>query len=215
MSEHKILVIDDSKVFLMYLKNILGKIPNVSVRTIQDSREALSAIIEFKPDIVLTDFEMPHLNGNEICQMLKANEVTSLIPIMMLTSTNTDDQLINAIECGADEFICKSSTKEVISIKIKSMIRYKKLMDADIKSKQIEAVKALIATSNHEFNNALCISNGFIRKLQKKSRSKDAITIIEKIQSMNDRMLAVVQKLENLQNITLEGSHKEIKMLKL
>ena len=215
MSENKILILDDSKVFLLFLKHIIDKIPNTLSLTLQDPRDILKTTQEFKPDIVLTDFQMPYLNGNEICQILKSNTETSLIPIMMLTSSSSEDQLIKAIEFGADEFICKSSSKEVISIKVKSMLRYKKLMDANIQLKQAEAVTALIATSSHEFNNALCISNLFIKKLKQNKALKEDKKVIDKIVAMNERMLKVVRKLEKMRTVSLIGTDKEVKMLKL
>lgn len=212
----KVLVIDDSKTFLLYITDILKVIPNLKIHAVLDPRTALIAADEFQPDLILTDFEMPHLNGNQICTLFKNHPKHSLIPIMMLTSNNAEDQLIKAIENGADDFLFKSSKKEVVIIKITGMLRYRKIIEADIKLKQLEAVKGLIATSNHEFNNALFISNGFLNKLKKSNQSnEDELITIEKIIAMNNRMQKVVKSLELMKTIDLTNYDGEVQMLKL
>jgi PleD family two-component response regulator len=214
MSLSKILIIDDSKTFLMYITELLKDMHDIKLRLILDPRDAVEVAEEFRPDLILTDFEMPHLNGDQICTLLKMHQTLSIIPIMMLTSNNSDDQLIRAISSGADDYMYKSSRKEVVIIKIKSMLRYKKLIEADVKIKRLEAVKALIATSNHEFNNALFISNGFIKKLQKVIPAEHN-ELLEKIIEMNQRMNTVVKNLDGLEEIDLTGYEGEVKMLKI
>jgi DNA-binding response OmpR family regulator len=213
LSDNKILIIDDSKTFLKFIVDLLGDLPNIKIRLVHDPRLAIISAEEFMPDLILTDFEMPHLNGMEICQQIKKHKTLSIIPIMMLTTNNSEDQLIRAIDFGADDFLFKASKKEVVLIKIKSLLRYKNLVAADSKLKQLEAVNALIATSNHEFNNALFISNGFIRKMKK---MVDGVHLdhVLKIEELNQRMESIVKNLENLKEIQLEGYAGEVKMIK-
>jgi len=213
---NKILIIDDSKVFLNYITELLNSsdLTDIKLRLIHDSRTAIYAAEEFKPDLILTDLEMPHLNGHLICKEIKNHPALSTTPVMMLTSDNSEDQLIKAIHFGADDYLYKSSKKEVVLIKIKSMLRYKNLVKENIKLKQLEAINALIAISNHEFNNALFISNGLIHKL-KKTCKEEHLATISKIENTNKRMEKVVKKLSDIKDINYEDYEADIKMLKI
>lgn len=210
MNVSKILVIDDSKTFLMYITQLFTELGGINVKTLSDPREALAVATEFLPEVILTDFEMPHLNGLQLCTLFKKNPDLSLIPIMMLTSMNTEDSLIKAIQSGADDYLYKGSKKEVVLIKVMGLLRHKKLVEADIKLKQLEAVKALVATTNHEFNNALFISNGYLRKMQKNADDENS-EILEKVKEMNSRMKSLVQKLEELKDISISDSEESLK----
>jgi DNA-binding response OmpR family regulator len=214
MSANKILIIDDSKTFIAYMTELLGTIEGTIIYAVRDSREAVKAAEEFRPNLILTGFEMPFFNGNQVCSLIKSHPSLSIIPIMMLTANDSEDQLISAIAYGADDYIYKGAKKEVVLIKIRSLLRYKNIMEADTKNKQMDAVKALIATSNHEFNNALFISNGFLRKL-KRNVSDEQLEIVIKLLDTNKRMIHLVQNLESLKEITLAGMINEVKMLKL
>jgi DNA-binding response OmpR family regulator len=212
----KILIIDDSKVFLSFITDLLNSsdLKSAKIRLINDSRTAIYAAEEFMPDLILTDLEMPHLNGHLICQEIKKHSLLSTTPIMMLTSSNSEDELLKAINFGADDYLYKGSSKDIVLIKIKSMLRYKNLVKESIRSKQLEAINALIATSNHEFNNALFISNGLIRKLKKQS-TVDQLPLIEKIEDINERIEKVVKQLSKVNDVNYEDYADQVKMLKI
>ncbi len=133
---------------------------------------------------------------------------------MMLTSSNSENELLKAIKFGADDYLYKGSSKEIVLIKIKSMLRYKSLVKKSIKLKQLEAINALIATSNHEFNNALFISNGLIRKL-KKQAPEDQHALIDKIEDINHRIEKVVKQLSKINEVNFEDYDSHVKMLKI
>jgi DNA-binding response OmpR family regulator len=154
------------------------------------------------------------MNRNELCELLKDSPLLSLIPIMMITANNSDEQLIQAIEGGADDFLYKGAMKEVVLIKVKAMLRQKQLMDSDSKLKQFEAVSALIATTKHEFNNAIFISNGLLLNLRRKV-SPEFVTPIRRIEEVNLRMHSIVKKLEALKSVDFTTDPGEEPMLKL
>lgn len=212
----KILIIDDSKVFLSFITDLLNnsELSGAKLRLIQDSRMAIYAAEDFMPDLILTDLEMPHLNGHLICQEIKKHPILSTTQIMMLTSSNSENELLKAIQFGADDYLYKGSSKEIVLIKIKSMLRYKNLVKESIKIKQLEAINALIATSNHEFNNALFISNGLIRKLKKQSQ-EEQIPLISRIEEINQRIEKVVKQLSKINEVNFEDYDSHVKMLKI
>lgn len=214
MNNAKILIIEDSKVFAKYLEHLISFRSDYQVRTIHDPRQAMEVAEQFMPDLILTDFNMPHLNGNQVCTLLKASPKLQLIPVLMITENNSEDCLINAIECGADDFLYKNAKKEIVLIKVKAMLRHKELIDSDAKAKQFEAVNALIATTKHEFNNALFVSNGFLLKIKRKA-DPETLLSVHKLEEVNLRMYNLLKKLEDLRSIQFTTYADDEPMLKL
>ena len=214
MKKSKILIVDDSKTFLMHITSLLDGEETIEIKTIQNPTEAVGIAKEWKADVFLTDFEMPEITGPELCKVFKEDESLRNIPIMMLTSKEGDAPLITAIHSGADDYICKSSSKEVILIKVKSMIRQRRMAQENVKAKQFEAIRSLVVTANHEFNNALTISNGALRKA-KKNIDQKPIDEIEKAVECNARIRKVVEQLTNLTTFEEEDYIGGVSMLKL
>jgi|GEM_PF-2324122 len=216
MRNFKILVIDDSKTFLLYIREMFRSYPQYEFTCINNPTEALRILKQQNFDLVLTDYEMPEMNGPELCKLIKSDNMFKLLPILMLTASTEDGALQKAITAGADDFLYKSSTKEIVEIKIKSLLRSKMNMDNEIQEKQLKAVKALVATSNHEFNNALFISNETLKKLKKQKKLESSeIVLIDKAIEMNMRMHGVVKNLENISDIQLMGHTENIQTLKI
>jgi CheY-like chemotaxis protein len=85
MSEKTILVVDDES----HILNVVSlKLRNAGFRvlTATDGQEALDLAGQERPDLVITDYHMPHLSGLELCQRLRQSEATSAIPAIMLTA---------------------------------------------------------------------------------------------------------------------------------
>jgi two-component system, OmpR family, alkaline phosphatase synthesis response regulator PhoP len=85
MSEKTILVVDDES----HILNVVSlKLRNAGFRVITagDGQEALDLAAQERPDLVITDYHMPHLSGLELCQRMRQSEATSQIPAIMLTA---------------------------------------------------------------------------------------------------------------------------------
>lgn len=175
---------------------------------ILDPRLTMEQSLKIHPDIILVDLEMPHLSGTELSRMLSTDDKFSSIPIIMMTASFTDTLYLKAVEAGAGDILSKSSTESMITNKISAVIRQKQLIQKEIQTKQLDAVRALIATNNHEFNNALFISNQYIKKLQSvPEQSPIAKKYTEKISEMNERMLNVVKNLSTIETVLLSEDY--------
>ncbi|MDX2128827.1 MAG: response regulator [Chloroherpetonaceae bacterium] len=79
-----------------------------SIIECKSGKEALQKIAEELPDIVISDVDMPGLDGFELCRTLKSNELTNHIPVILLTGSKTTvSQRIEGIELGADDYLLK------------------------------------------------------------------------------------------------------------
>ena len=88
-----------------------------------DGEEALTKAFTEKPDLILLDLRLPKVDGYQVCQTLKGNPVTSVIPIIMITALVATPQKVKGIEYGADDYIGKPFDLEEMMARIKMVMR--------------------------------------------------------------------------------------------
>lgn len=118
---YKILLIDDSKTQLEMLKLQLSK-AGFDIETAEDGSEGYKKVFETAPDLILSDIIMPNLNGFQLCRLLKNNEATKEIPIILLTVLDKKIDKFWANKSGADKFISKTASYEEIEESIHKVI---------------------------------------------------------------------------------------------
>ncbi|MEM7543675.1 MAG: adenylate/guanylate cyclase domain-containing protein [Pseudomonadota bacterium] len=89
----------------------------------------LQAIAQDPPDLVLLDIMMPGLSGYEVCEKLRSDPKTALLPIVLCTSLDPDSERLKGIEAGADDFITKPINRQELMARVKSLLRIKTLQD--------------------------------------------------------------------------------------
>jgi two-component system chemotaxis response regulator CheY len=112
------LIVDDSRA----TRSIIGKIlQEIGFDTFEagHGKEGLDRLKEFGcPDIVLVESNMPEMNGDDFVCAARATPEYSNVPLMMVTSETQISQMARALEAGANEYVMKPFTKEVIADKI-------------------------------------------------------------------------------------------------
>jgi two-component system, chemotaxis family, chemotaxis protein CheY len=113
------LVVDDSRAIRMILTRMLSDY-GYEVLQAGDGRQALSALSE-KPDVSLAmvDWNMPEMNGLEFVQQVRADQSRAGLRIVMVTTETQMDQMVTALEAGADEYVMKPFNKEIIEDKLR------------------------------------------------------------------------------------------------
>ena len=106
MAKQKILIVEDEE-SLLKLESILLTSKGYDVRGVSNGREALEAIAEEKPDLVLLDIMLPEIDGFEVCQRIKENPATKEIPVVMLTAKKSREDMARGEKVGADWYITK------------------------------------------------------------------------------------------------------------
>ena len=102
-----VLVAEDSKIIRMKLAQILGTLDGVELRVAADGLEALALARESKPDLVLTDNEMPGLTGLQLLRMLRNSWSQLELPILMLTANSATETKVLAFRYGANDYVTK------------------------------------------------------------------------------------------------------------
>ncbi len=118
----KILVIEDSGLMRRIISDVLGK-AGYEVITACGGREGVDLVRKEKPDLVLLDITMPEMDGFEVCRLLREDESNNLMPIIILTARNKDEEKINGLEAGADDYITKPFNPRELLSRVKNTLR--------------------------------------------------------------------------------------------
>jgi len=115
----KVLVVDDEPQILRVLRHILAA-HNYLVRSAEDGEAALEVFDEWRPDLVLTDLQMPNMNGLELCRRLRK---LSDVPIIVLSVRNEETSIVEALDTGADDYVTKPFGTNELLARIRSSLR--------------------------------------------------------------------------------------------
>ncbi|MEI6055925.1 MAG: response regulator [Lentisphaerota bacterium] len=127
ISDNLVLIVDDSPININILFNSLNELYDVT--TAKDGESALKSISKNPPDLVLLDVEMPGINGYEVCRRIRANEKTTHIPVIFVTSLSGIQDEIKGLGLGAVDFITKPFNSEIVKIRVKNQLELKALRD--------------------------------------------------------------------------------------
>ena len=115
----KALVIDDSRTMRMLLKRILAEIGVTDVTEAEHGLDAFDKLRGQGPfDVALVDWNMPEMSGYDLVRMVRTKREYDAMRIMMVTTESEMEQMVKALEAGADEYVMKPFTPDVIKDKL-------------------------------------------------------------------------------------------------
>lgn len=118
--ERCIVVIDDNPDILTFIRVNLSD--QYEVLTASSAEEGLALVRENCPDVVISDVMMPGMDGYALCSLLRRDELTSHIPVILLTARDTEEDQARGYESGADGFLSKPFSVKVLRAKIEVLI---------------------------------------------------------------------------------------------
>jgi two-component system phosphate regulon response regulator PhoB len=118
----KILVVDDEPDILDVLRYNLEK-ADFEVLTAQDGERALEIARSERPALVVLDLMLPGMEGEEVCRLLKQDEATRSIPVLMLTAKGQEVDRIVGLELGADDYVVKPFSPREIVLRVRAILR--------------------------------------------------------------------------------------------
>jgi two-component system, cell cycle response regulator len=124
----RILIVDDNPLNVKLLAARLTR-EYYSVTTAASGPETLEAIAKEAPDLILLDVMMPEMDGFEVCQKIRANPVTTHIPVVMVTALTDTQDRVRGLESGADDFLSKPINDMALLARVRSLLRLKMIMD--------------------------------------------------------------------------------------
>lgn len=122
--DETLLIVEDNDDLRNYLVATFRSDYNVvSTNTADD---ALLFLASHYPDIILSDVMMPGIQGNEFCKIVKSNPDTAGIPIILLTAKSNHDAIVDGLDKGADDYISKPFSLDILKSKIRGMLANRK-----------------------------------------------------------------------------------------
>ena len=139
-----LLAIDDDEKIRVSILNFFAKKYQVIVSP--DGKDGYEKAISECPDIIISDVNMPEINGFDLCQKLKRDERTSHIPIILLTANVGEIPTIKGFETGADDYITKPFNLRILTVRVRNLIDSRKKL-RELFSKQLPVISKISGIS--------------------------------------------------------------------
>ncbi len=165
--QQTIIIAEDDEEIREFLIQELSS--NYKVIGCENGKEALTEVLKTIPDLLISDIMMPEMDGNTLCSKVKANPVTSHVPVILLTAKNRDEDLLEGLETGADSYIIKPFNMDILRrtiinlIHANHMLRLKygrndqleqKVDDLQIKTPDDKLLERIMAVINKNISNS-------------------------------------------------------------
>ncbi len=168
----KVLLVDDDASARMILNRVLSK-AGYEIREAQNGKEALEVSREFKPDVMLIDWMMPEMDGEQLAGRIKNDAKLKFTYIILLTARDDIKDRVRGLEAGADDYITKPAQHQEVLARVQSGMRVRKLQDEIEQLTKKLSVVELAATVGHELNNPLNVIYLALDLMKKAMKQKE------------------------------------------
>lgn len=121
-SEITILIVDDSPTMRRIIKNTLDRIGFKSSVEAENGKDALEQLSQHQVDFIITDWNMPEMNGLEFVTSVRADAQFAKLPILMITTRGMKDDVLQAVQAGVNNYVVKPFTPETLEAKISKLL---------------------------------------------------------------------------------------------
>lgn len=192
--QHKILIVDDNEEILDFLAQVLGDTYTLySALDGENARKILDAEII---DLVISDIMMPVMDGFELCRLIKSNVDYCHIPVVLLTSKNSYDAHIEGLEVGADLYIQKPFSPELLLLQVANLLGNRLKIKMHFASSPFEDVRVMAHSKTDE---------AFLKKLDsyiRKNLDDTALSIDQLADHMNMSRPTFYRKIKSISDLT-------------
>ena len=149
-----ILAVDDDRPTLLVLEHLLRGL-GYKVFTAHDGKSALAKALSIRPQVIVSDWTMPGMDGISLCKALRQSEEGQQIYFIVLSALEQDDQLVEAFESGVDDYITKPFTPRVLAARLRAGLRVVHLQDeAQRDNENMRRFAAELAVANRRLQQA-------------------------------------------------------------
>jgi len=116
--DHKIITVDDSSTMRRIIKNTLIKIGFSNILEAGNGIEALEVLAQNNVDLIITDWNMPEMDGLTFVKTLRAKDQYKEIPILMVTTEAAKEDILTALKSGVNNYVVKPFTPDILQEKV-------------------------------------------------------------------------------------------------
>lgn len=118
----KVLIVEDEEALSRLLEYNLSR-EGFDVHVVADGDDALIAVSDEDPDLVLLDWMLPNVSGIEICRRLRARTETATTPVIMLTARGEEEDKVRGLDIGADDYLTKPFSMSELTARMRAVLR--------------------------------------------------------------------------------------------
>jgi len=119
VDKSRVLVVDDEPQITRVLRTVLSS-QGYQVQTAAEGESAMTSFNEWRPELVITDLYMPHVDGIELCRRIRA---VSNVPIIVLSVKGEEKTKVEALDCGADDYVTKPFGTDELLARVRAALR--------------------------------------------------------------------------------------------
>lgn len=145
----RVLLVEDEPTTRIIMEGVLRKMLGCTVYTAENGKDALTMALEVMPQIVITDWLMPVMDGLEFCRALRTTDWGQSMYVIMLTGVETEEKIVEAFEAGVDDYVTKPMNIRALNGRMRAALHYVKLLEAwEYDRAQLKQFAADLAISN-------------------------------------------------------------------
>jgi YesN/AraC family two-component response regulator len=205
-----VVIAEDNNDIREYVKASL--LDNYDVYTAKDGQEGYSLAIRYMPDIIISDIMMPVMDGLKLCEKVKQHISLSHIPVILLTAKDTNEDRSEGYKSGADSYITKPFTSEMLNARIQNLLESRKKLARQYIDSVPENQPMKVTQSGFS-----SIDNEFLQKITnyiEDNLLSDDLDIGSLAEKMNMSPSSLYRKLKGLIGISAIEFIRKIKMRK-
>ncbi|MGA7179096.1 MAG: diguanylate cyclase [Thiobacillaceae bacterium] len=152
---NRVLLLESEPATRIMIAGALRQLMGCTVHTAENGKHALALALEVMPQIVITDWLMPEMNGLEFCRALRATDWGQSMYVIMLTGAETEEMIVQAFEAGIDDYMFKPVNVRALNARMRAAQHYVKLLEAwEQDRSQLKHFAAELAISNRRLEHA-------------------------------------------------------------
>jgi DNA-binding response OmpR family regulator len=123
MPKHRVLIVEDEHDIAGLIKHTLERGGDAEAEIVGSGDAALKAVAARPPDLIILDLNLPVLSGTEVCRILRSRTDAPHVPIIMLTAKTGEQDRVNGLELGADDYVTKPFSLRELTARVRAVLR--------------------------------------------------------------------------------------------
>lgn len=209
----KISVVDDSRITQMIIKGVLSE--NYEMDFQKNGLDGIAAIKEFMPDLVLLDIHLPDIDGYEVCRVLKNDEKTKDIPIIFITSMDSEQERVKGFEAGSEDYVVKPFYPQELLARVKAHLATRSAKAQAVELGRLKVFREMAVALSHEINNPLTALYAFLHVLRRETENPGEVVAgsLMGMQAELERIRRITEKLAQASQLAETRYNQEITMV--